>query len=184
MSKLPYFFDPQDAITYYRETPRISDAARAYVVRTLSRDGYTNSKIRETLGIEKVYTVTHLKRTGCALSEEQLMLWDKNSSRITLGHVRAIAKLPPERIEEILRKVISHKLSVRQVIDLAKGNDIEPASDIKTYQEAVSDAIGRPVKVSYSESTCCGSITLDFYGLDDLDAITKALGYSNDEEPI
>lgn len=183
MSKLPYFFDPQDAIAYYRATPAMSDAARAYVVRMLSHDGYSNSKIRETLGIEKVYTVTHLKRTGCALTEEQLMLWDKNSSRITLGHMRAIAKLPSQRIEEILRKIISHKLSVRQVIDLAKGKDSEPASDIKTYQEEVSEAIGRPVKVSYSESTCCGSITLDFYGLDDLDNITKALGYSS-EEPI
>lgn len=183
MSRLPYLFDSQDAITYYRETPSMTDAARAYVVRTLALDGYTNSRIRETLGIEKVYTVTHLKRTGCALTEDQLRLWDKNSATITLGHVRAIAKLPSQRIEEILRKVISHKLSVRHVIDLAKGKDVEPTNDIKAFQEEVSEAIGRPVKVRYSESTCCGSIVLDFYGLDDLDNITKALGYTR-EEPI
>lgn len=181
MNRLPYFFDAQDAIAYYRQNPTISDAARAYVVRTLSKNGYSNKKIRETLGIDKVYTVTHLKRTGCALTEEQLMLWEKNSSRITLGHMRAIATLSPHRIEEILRRIVSHKLSVRQVVDLAKGKENEPANDIKAFQEEVGEAIGRPVKVFFNESTCCGSITLDFYGLEDLDNITKALGYSRDE---
>ncbi len=72
---------------------------KAYVVAFLSGEGRSNSQIREDLGIEKVYTVTHLKRAG-TLSEEELTLWLRNPRKITLGHVRAVAKLPFSKREK------------------------------------------------------------------------------------
>lgn len=57
---LPFLADSQDALDFLHDTPDITDPQRAYVVAFLSREGWTNRQIRSHLGIDKVYTLTHL----------------------------------------------------------------------------------------------------------------------------
>lgn len=76
MNNLPYLIDADEAIEYYKSKSDLTDAEKAYVVAILSQEGYSNKSIRQSLGIEKVYTVTHLKRAGASLSESELNLPD------------------------------------------------------------------------------------------------------------
>lgn len=180
MNTLPYLLDAEDAIEFFNSENCYSDAARAYVVRTLNQEGYTNLKILEALNIKKGYTVTHLKRVGLLLSEEELSLWHSNPKRISLGHVRAIAKLPRSQREELLRSLLVKKISVRKFESLAKG-EMDTDSDISRYENLMSEVIGRQVGIKFNNQKLTGTITLDFFGLDDLEVITKALGFNSQD---
>jgi ParB family chromosome partitioning protein len=93
----------------------------AWIIATLSRGGYLNSDIREALVIGPVYRVTHLKRAGLALSEDEMELWHQNPTRITLGHVRAIWKLPRTERENMLRNLLLVKTPVSEFERIARG---------------------------------------------------------------
>jgi len=177
MELLPYLMDIQEAVDFYHKNPTCTDAAKAYVVAFLSKEGLSNRAIRAALNIEKVYTVTHLKRVGLALTDAELALWHKNPVRITLGHVRAIAKLPQQEREKMIRKLLARKTPVHQFEAIAKGNNEQRDADIKRYQERMAEVLGRPVKIRYNSARQSGSLSLDFFTLEDLDHLAAALGF-------
>ncbi|ODS23553.1 transcriptional regulator [Candidatus Endobugula sertula] len=181
MKTLPILLDDEEAIRYYQETESISDAEKAYVVRLLSLEGYQNKRIRDVLGIEKVYAVTHLKRAGLALSDDELTLWLNNPKKITLGHVRAAAKLPQPKRETLLRDILAKKISVHECELIAKGQSEEKDVDVKRYAEDMENQLGRPINIRYNPAKCSGSVTLQFFGLDDLDDVSESLGYKVQE---
>lgn len=177
MNPLPQFTDTAEAIDYYLARPTCTDAEKALVVATLSRLGLSNKAIRQALHISHVYTVTHLKRAGTLLSDTELQLWYRNPTRITLGHVRAVAKLPQPERENLLRDLLRRNTPVHQLEALAQGKSTDHDADIARYETVMAEVIGRRVKVQYDKSKRTGSITLDFYTLEDLDRIAQALGF-------
>ncbi len=177
MEHLPFLTDAQEAVDFYQTNPTCTDAAKAYVVALLSNEGFSNRAIRSALNIDKVYTVTHLKRVGLALSETELALWHKNPTRITLGHVRAIAKLPRQEREKMLRKLLARKTPVHQFEAIAQGNSEQRDVDIKRYEERMAEILGRPVKIRYNNAKQSGSLCLDFFTLEDLDHLSTSLGF-------
>lgn len=181
MDNLPFLVDADEAIDYYNSKNDLTDAERAYVVAMLSRDGYSNKAIRETLNIDKVYTVTHLKRAGTSLSESELSLWHKNPSRITLGHVRAIAKFPQSKREEMLRNLLTKRTPVHQFESIAQGKTDDRDTDIKRYELIMGEVLGRQIRIRFNPAKRSGSITLDFFGLDDLDHISRSLGFKAED---
>ena len=114
MTVLPLLLDADEAIQYFRNSDSLSDAVKATVVAAMHNDGYSNKQIRDSLNIKEVYTITHLKRVGTSLSQNELSLWHRNPTKITLGHVKAITKLAGPLREALLRKLLSTKMSVRQ----------------------------------------------------------------------
>lgn len=181
MNNLPFLIDADEAIEYYKGQDELTDAEKAYVVGILNKDGYSNKAIREALGISKVYAVTHLKRVGTCLSESELELWHKNPTRITLGHVRAIAKLPQSRREELLRNLLTRRIPVHKYESIAKGKPNDSDTDIKRYGQIMGEVLGRQIRVRFNAAKRSGSITLDFYGLEDLDDISKSLGFNAED---
>lgn len=181
MNALPLLIDAEEATEYFREHPDCTDAEKAYIVGVLSNEGLTNKQIREALKISKVYTVTHLKRAGTSLSEEELTLWLNNPLRITLGHVRAIAKLPRTKREELLRGLLRTKSSVQKFESIAQGKSDDRDADIKRYEVLMGERLGREIKIRYNQGKRTGCISLDFYTLEDLDHISKQLGFNAEE---
>ena len=169
------FPSPAEAIQYALTTPDAGSAQLAAIVAFLSANGLTNREIRARLNIEKVYTVTHLKRAGTALTPEEIELWHNNPTRITLGHIRAIAKLPLTSREPLLRSLLLKKQPVSNFEALAKGKQAENSADIRQFERMIGDILGRDIKVDYNPRNSCGSLLLSFYGLDDLENITAAL---------
>ena len=111
------------------------------------------------------------------LSDDELTLWHNNPKRITLGHVRAIAKLSQSKRERLLRGLLAKKTPVRQFEQLAKGEEVNQGTDIKRYELLMGEALGRPIKIQYNASKRTGTVTLRFFNLDDLDVISKAQGF-------
>ncbi|HSC67861.1 MAG TPA: transcriptional regulator [Cellvibrio sp.] len=177
MPPFPLVSDTREAIDFYHTNPACTDAVKAYLIALLSREGLSNRAIRAALNIEKVYTVTHLKRVGLALSEAELTLWDKNPTRITLGHLRAIAKLPQQVREKMLRQLLAKKIPVHHFAAIAQGATAQRDADIKRYEERMAEVLGRPIRIRYNNARKSGSLTLDFYTLDDLDHLATALGF-------
>ena len=177
MTYLPLFMDANEALDHHMKASSLTDAERALVVGTLSKAGYTNQKIRAVLNIPHVYTVTHLARVGKSLSIDELNLWYKNPKRITLGHLRAIAKMPRPQREALMRELLTRKIAVHKFEALARDGVESVDVDIRRYEELMGDAIGRNVKISFDQAKRSGSICLGFFGLDDLDNISEMLGF-------
>jgi ParB family transcriptional regulator, chromosome partitioning protein len=169
------FPSPTEAITYALTTPGMGNAQLAAIVAFLFANGLTNREIRASLNIKKVYTVTHLKRAGAALTPEEMELWHSNPARITLGHIRAIAKLPLTSREPLLRSLLLKKQPVSDFEALAKGKHVENSADIRKFERVIGDILGRDIKVDYNSKNSFGYLQLSFYGLDDLENITTAL---------
>ncbi|EAY8690613.1 transcriptional regulator, partial [Salmonella enterica] len=116
------------------------------------------------------------------LSEEELTLWLRNPRKITLGHVRAVAKLPFSKREKLLRDLLHTRTPVHKFEAIAKGKEVDRDADIKRLETLMSDATGRPIKVRYNPAKRSGELTLGFFTLDDLDDVCKALGFDPSEQ--
>lgn len=177
--KFPLLLDKAEAIAFYQENSLISDAVTAYIVGLCSKEGLTNKEIRESLNIDKVYTVTHYSRVGKNLTEEELMLWHKNPHRLTLGHMRAICKLPSLERNRLMRHALTRPIPVSEFERIARGDNAQHDTDIKRYQNLMSDVIGHPVAIKYNAATGRGSLTLEFFNLDELDKFAELLGFNS-----
>lgn len=182
MDILPFVVDEKEAIAFYLNHPNLNDAQKAFLIGFLSREGFTNKRIREALGINKVYTVTHYKRVGTSLTENELILCSKNPGRITLGHMRAIAKLPAPQREKMLRGLLATKKSVHEFELMAQGKQLNNDVDIKRFTTRMSEVIGRPVDISFNHTKGKGKLVLDFYSIEDLDNLSSRLGYNSSED--
>lgn len=174
MKTLPTLLDPEDAIEHYLKHD-LCDAEKAYLIAYLAKAGYTNREIRSALNIEKVYTVTHLKRAG-SLCDEALTLWLNNPTRISLSHVRFITRLPHNQQLNTIRETLAGRWSVQQLIQSQQAPSPLDA-DVKRYCEQMSEVLGRGVNIDFNTSQKRGSLILDFWSLDDLESLAKQLGF-------
>jgi ParB family chromosome partitioning protein len=182
MSGLPILLDAEDALAFYRGNANPDNPTKAFVVGVLAQEGYRNRSIRDALGINQVYAVTHLLRVSKALTREEMDLWYRNPQRITLGHLRAIAKLPQVKREPLMRTLLTSKIPVHQFEALARGEDEIQDINIKKFVERMSESIGRPITVTFDKKKKAGTLSLAFYDLNDFDALCTTLGYRAEEE--
>ena len=151
----------------------------ALIAAYLADEGMTNASIRKTIGIESVYECSHLIRIGRVISKENLELWLNNPSRIRLGHVRAISRIPIERQSEIMRRLLVKRIPVGELELMAKGGFEQPP-DIARFEKLLSEAAGRVVEVRVKPRKKSGKLILEFYDFDDLDALARQLGLDKD----
>ncbi len=183
MEMLPLMLDGEDAIDFYRSTPDKTDAFKAKVIAVMITDGFSNGQIRDELKIQKDYVVSHYKRVGTTLNDEQLQLWHNNPSNITLGHARAVSSMKsPALREQTLRKLLTTKISVAKLEKMAAtGEQQDDIDDIekhlKQYAGYMSEVTGRVVDIKMKKGEKMGKITLSWTGYDDLDDVAKALGF-------
>lgn len=175
IQSLPILLMKEDALEEWEKDPQ--DPIKCYIVSFLFNEGMTNSEIRSYLKIEKPYTLTHYKRVGQSFSEEQLLKWLKNFHKVKLGHMRAIAKLKGNEKEKALEEICTRKFSVRKAELRANNREDEVDVDIKSYERDISESTGRSVKIKYNPNKKTGQITLSYFGLDDLEAIVRSIGY-------
>lgn len=114
--------------------------------------------------------------------------------KLTAGHARALIPLPSGLQEEAAKEVIDGGLSVRQTEQLAKMKTaqrkkpeiivkkemLDDPKDIDYTTEAqkeLSAKLGRGVRIVNGRKK--GRIELDYYGLDDLNALLEALSLVN-----
>ncbi|AHI32721.1 MULTISPECIES: hypothetical protein [Marinobacter] len=184
MERLPIFTDAAEAIEFYEATPSSwsSNLMKAWVVRHLVEDGYANADIRDALKIRKKYVVTHLIRVGKSLSLEEFQLWAQYPVSITFGHMRAIASLPYPTRRDLLKLLLKTKTTVSQLEQIARGKKLDNETDIRKLERDISDHTGQPTRIRFNHKKKSGSITVDFFSLDEFDFLCEKLGYKPSDD--
>ena len=147
------------------------------IQRLIDEFGITHESTSELLGKSRT-TITNLLRLLSLSQHVQNALLD---GKIEMGHARAIIPLASSEQAMICQKIISQKLSVREVEALignrpsAKVKIREnKSSDILSLENDLSDKLGTSVKISHKKNGT-GALKINYSNLDQLDSIIKKL---------
>ena len=147
------------------------------IQRLIDEFGMTHESASEILGKSRT-TITNLLRLLSLSQHVQNALLD---GKIEMGHARAIIPLSSSEQVMICQKIISQKLSVREVEALignrpsAKVTMREnKSSDILSLENDLSDKLGTSVKISHKKNGT-GVLKINYSNLDQLDSIIKKL---------
>ncbi|MAR53211.1 MAG: chromosome partitioning protein ParB [Acidimicrobiaceae bacterium] len=147
------------------------------IQRLIDEFGMTHESASEILGKSRT-TITNLLRLLSLSQHVQNALLD---GKIEMGHARAIIPLASSEQAMICQKIISQKLSVREVEALignrpsAKVKIREnKSSDILSLENDLSDKLGTSVKISHKKNGT-GALKINYSNLDQLDSIIKKL---------
>lgn len=158
--------------------------------------------IEEALGLEKLikqfkFTQENLaKKTGKSRSHIanliRLLSLDKyvidllSKKKIDMGHARALLSLSHSSQKIYADKVVSQKLSVREIERMVVENDapgskkttkIKKDAHLSSIENQLRENLGVLVDISHSNKTNNGKITLKYSNIDVLDGLLKKLGY-------
>jgi len=147
------------------------------IQRLIDEFGMTHESASEILGKSRT-TITNLLRLLSLSQHVQNALLD---GKIEMGHARAIIPLASSEQAMICQKIISQKLSVREVEALI-GNKSSTkvkmrenkSSDILSLENDLSDKLGTSVKISHKKNGT-GVLKINYSNLDQLDSIIKKL---------
>ena len=158
--------------------------------------------IEEALGLEKLirqfkFTQENLaKKTGKSRSHIanliRLLSLDRYvidlllEKKIDMGHARALLSLSHSSQKIYADKVVSKKLSVREIERMVVENDapgskkttnIIKDAHLSSIENQLRENLGVLVDISHSNKTNNGKITLKYSNIDVLDGLLKKLGY-------
>lgn len=158
--------------------------------------------IEEALGLEKLirqfkFTQENLaKKTGKSRSHIanliRLLSLDKyvidllSKKKIDMGHARALLSLSHSSQKIYADKVVSQKLSVREIERMVVENNapgskkttkIKKDAHLSSIENQLRENLGVLVDISHSNKTNNGKITLKYSNIDVLDGLLKKLGY-------
>lgn len=178
---LPLLNDTDDVMDHLKDSPpeTINDALMAYMAGVLSKDGKKNREIRTLLKVERMDHTTNLISAGTKLSFDHLELWHRNSSRISLGHVRLVSRLPSSEHDALLRLLLTSKTSCQSLRHRIAGDD-EKTGDMVWFEEAASQVLKTQVTIKHDTEKQCGTLSIQYSSLDNLDEYLESLGCTPD----
>jgi len=148
--------------------------------RLLSEMGYTQEQIAEAVGKNRA-TVANVLRL---LSLPEEIQQGVGRGAITLGHAKALLSLQDHaRQQELYRRIINERLSVRQAELLAGGvvpskrgriRHVDP--QVKGFEDELQRVFGTKVRVAVRKTG--GRIIVDYFSQDDLTRILRLVGVS------
>ena len=159
-----------------RESLNPVEEARAYQ-SLFNEYNYKQDQLSKIVGKSR----SHIANMIRLLELPEYILNLLMEEKITTGHARPLIGL--SNAEELVKKIIKGKLSVRQTEKLIYGQSkqkrkrIAPNIDpnIKDLENELSEKIGLKTSIHFSDKSSSGSITLYYSNLDQLDDIMKRL---------
>ncbi len=139
--------------------------------------GYTQEEMAASVGKSRPAIANSLRLLRLPEEVRQMT----KDGKISAGHARALLAFDnPAMMLEAAEQIVSRKLTVRDVEKMAKSPRKRPAKKAKRrdsfYDEvelSLTETLGRKVTVSNSGSK--GTITIEYYSLDDLKNLANAL---------
>lgn len=80
-----------------------------------------------------------------------------------------------------MRKLLVARTPVHEFESIARGDAQEKDVDIARFASTMSEVTGRPTDIRFNKKRKNGTITLNFYDLDDLDDLCRKLGFNPSE---
>ena len=151
----------------------------AIAFRTLADTGATQEEIGRRVGLDRSSVANHLR----LLELPREMQEDLESSKLTMGHAKALLQAPnPERRRRLRDKILEEGLSVRAAEDLARGKPKEARPRRETTPrdpniDRVCDALRERLqtRVRITGDGTRGRIEVEYFGEEDLTRLTDAL---------
>ena len=147
------------------------------IQKLIDEFGMTHESASEILGKSRT-TVTNLLRLLNLSKHVQNALLEE---KIEMGHARAIISLTPSQQVMICQKIITQKLSVRDVEALINKKTTfkvktksNKTADIVNFENNLSDKLGTSVKISH-KANGSGVLKINYSNLDQLDSILKKI---------
>ena len=147
------------------------------IQKLINEFGMTHESASEILGKSRT-TVTNLLRLLNLSKHVQNALLEE---KIEMGHARAIISLAPSQQVMICQKIITQKLSVRDVEALINTKTTfkvktksNKTADIVNFENNLSDKLGTSVQISH-KANGSGVLKINYSNLDQLDSILKKI---------
>ncbi len=129
-----------------REDLKVSEEAKAYQ-HLIEKNNYTHAELSKIVGKSRSH-ITNLLRI---LELDEFFFDLLNKGKISMGHARAlIGKNPDEFNEETLNKIVSGKISVRN-LEINKNNGTSRDPNLIYEERKLSDTLGFKTKIAYSK---------------------------------
>lgn len=168
-----------------REDLNPMEEAEGY--RRLTQElGLTQELAAQRVGVSRPAVANALRLLNLPVSISALL----REKKLSAGHARALLPLEkPERMELAANAVLEQQLSVRQTEALVKQlmkaprQAVEKAPDIyvRDLERSMSSLTGHKITIRHGAKK--GTLTIEYYGNDDLDAVCQALRSVQDRKP-
>ncbi len=152
--------------------------------KMLEEYNYTQEDLAQKIGKSRSHIANMIRLTGLTVLAQAHL----SDGTITVGHARALLKTNDP--DELVKKIVSRGLSVRQTERLAAQDNIlgpkkssgpraksKPSKDVDTLalEEEVSNALG--MKVIIDTNGASGTLKIQFKSLDQLDELLHRLSH-------
>ena len=159
-----------------REDLNIIEEAKG-IKRLIDEFGMTHDAAAESLGKSRTAVSNILRLLNLSDYVQDALL----NKKIEMGHARALLSLGTSEQAMICQKVISQKLSVREVEILVANQRKAPkkiktsdGADIKVLENDLSEILGMGIKILHNKSGK-GTLKINYSNLDQFDMLLKKL---------
>lgn len=162
-----------------REDLNPMEEAEGYKV-LMEQYGLTQEQAAQRVGKSRSNVANVMRLLGLAPGARALV----EDGSLSAGHARAILPLSPEQQEEFAPQIVSAGLSVRQTEQMVKKiqaqsdpapekKDLETINYVAEAEKELSGRLGRACHIVQGRKK--GRIEIDYYNMDDLNALLEAL---------
>ncbi len=160
-----------------REDLNPMEEAEGY--RRLTQElGLTQEQAAQRVGVSRPAVANALRLLNLPVSISALL----REKKLSAGHARALLPLEkPERMEQAAAVILEQQLSVRQTEALVKqllksprqAKEKAPDIYVRDLERSMSSLTGHKITIRHGAKK--GTLTIEYYGNDDLDAVCQAL---------
>lgn len=154
--------------------------------RLIQELGLTQEQAAQRVGVSRPAVANALRLLNLPVSVSALL----REKKLSAGHARALLPLEtPERMEQAAAVILEQQLSVRQTEVLVKqllkaprqAREKAPDIYVRDLERSMSALTGHKITIRHGAKK--GTLTIEYYGNDDLDAVCQALRSVQDRKP-
>lgn len=154
--------------------------------RLIQELGLTQEQAAQRVGVSRPAVANALRLLNLPVSVSALL----REKKLSAGHARALLPLEtPERMEQAAAVILEQQLSVRQTEALVKqllkaprqAKEKAPDIYVRDLERSMSALTGHKITIRHGAKK--GTLTIEYYGNDDLDAVCQALRGVQDRKP-
>jgi ParB family transcriptional regulator, chromosome partitioning protein len=152
--------------------------------RLIDQFGLSHEEAGARVGMDRSTISNHLRLLNLAQTVQQLVL----EGLVSMGQARALAGLSDTTQQEVLaRRAVQQGMSVREVESAVRRLTASPTTPGQTSRPArsaylaglekqIAEQLGTKVAIKPSRKKGAGTLCIDFYSLDEFDALASRMG--------
>ena len=137
--------------------------------------GLTQDEVASSTGKARSTVANSLRILSLPASVLELLALGK----IEKGHAKLLASIPPEEAEKLAQKIVSQKISVKDLSNISTPNKLklktkEKDTDLLNIEKEMSELFGHKIEIE-TKNKKAGKVSISYKTLDELDNIISKL---------